>query len=368
VTARASVALLVVGGAGALAAALAAAGDASNAASQAWPAFVLVAGLLLIGAVAAREGVFAAAGTFAARVPGGTIPLLVVLLLLDAVITAVLNLDTAVVFMTPVLLQAARRRGIPDAPFLYGAVFMANSASILLPGSNLTNLIVLRHEHVTGSTFATRLAPSWVVAVAVTIAFVVIAFRRELGGDSEGEPDRVVLRPRAGAAGIVAAVVLVLALPNPALPVLGVGVAAVLLARLPVGLGVAALNPALLLGVLGIAVALGTLARNVAWFSNLVTDAGRWETAGIAAGAAVLVNNLPAAMMLSAHIPAHPRALLLGLDLGPNLAVTGSLSAVLWLQVARANGARPSIVRYTLLGLVLVPVSLTLTLLTAANL
>jgi len=59
--------------------------------------------------------------------------------------------------------------------------------------------------------------------------------------------------------------------------------------------------------------------------------------------------------------------LLLGLDLGPNLAVTGSLSAVLWLQIARSSGARPSVVRYTLLGLVLVPVSLTLALLASAR-
>jgi arsenical pump membrane protein len=368
VSTRASAALLVLGGAGAIAAALAEPGDAANAASQAWPAFVLVAGLLLIGAVAAREGVFAAAGTLAARVPGGTIPLLVVLLLLEAVVTAVLNLDTAVVFMTPVLLQAARRRGIPDGPFLYGAVFMANSASILLPGSNLTNLIVLRHEQITGSTFAARLAPSWCVAVAVTVAFVLVAFRRELRGRESGEPDHVALRPRAGAAAIVVAAVLVLVLANPALPVLGVGILAVLVSRLPAGRGLEALNPALLLGVLGVAVALGTLARHVAWFASLVDDAGRWETAGIAAAAALLVNNLPAAVVLSAHIPAHPRALLLGLDLGPNLAVTGSLSAVLWLQVARASGARPSIVRYTLLGLVLVPVSLALTLLTPAPL
>jgi arsenical pump membrane protein len=76
------------------------------------------------------------------------------------------------------------------------------------------------------------------------------------------------------------------------------------------------------------------------------------------------VNNLPAAVILSAQPPAHPRALLLGLDLGPNLAVTGALSAVLWLQVARTEGARPSVLRYSLLGLVLVPVSLGLALLT----
>jgi len=81
----------------------------------------------------------------------------------------------------------------------------------------------------------------------------------------------------------------------------------------------------------------------------------------------VLVNNLPAASVLSAQLPAHPRALLLGLDLGPNLAVSGSLSAVLWLQVARASGATPSIVRYSLLGLALVPLSLTLALLAATR-
>jgi arsenical pump membrane protein len=145
--------------------------------------------------------------------------------------------------------------------------------------------------------------------------------------------------------------------------VLAVGLVAVPLSRLPLGRAWAAANPLLLLGVLGAAVALGALARNVHWLSTLLAHRGRWETAAIAAGASLLVNNLPAAVMLSAHLPAHPRALLLGLDLGPNLAVTGALSAVLWLQVARAEGARPSIARFTLLGLVLVPVSLALTLL-----
>jgi arsenical pump membrane protein len=355
--------LLVLGGVAAVAAAIASPANASGAASQAWPAFALVAGLLLVGATAAREGVFAEAGALASRAPGGTAVLLVVLLLIQAVVTAVLNLDTAVVFMTPVLLNAARQRGVPDGPFLYGAVFMANAGSILLPGSNLTNLIVLRHEHVTGSTFAARLAPSWAVAVAVTIAFVLVAFRHELSGRSRAEPDLTVFRPRVGTAGIVVAIVLVLVLANPALPVLALGVVVVVLARLPFERALDAANPALLLGVLGVAVALGALARSVGWLSSLVDHAGRWETAGIAAGASLLVNNLPAAVMLSAHVPAHPRALLLGLDLGPNLAVTGALSAVLWLQVARGEGARPSIVRYTLLGLVLVPVSLALTLL-----
>jgi arsenical pump membrane protein len=317
---------------------------------QAWPAFALVAGLLLVGATAAREGLFAEAGTLVARAPGGPFALLAGLLLVEAVVTAVLNLDTAVVFMTPVLLHAARARGLRDDPFLYGAIFMANAASLLLPGSNLTNLIVLAHARVTGSEFAARLWPAWVVSVAITIAFVALVLQR---GDraEQTPPEAAPFRPRLGTAAVAASAVLVLVLPRPELAVLALGIAVALVART----SLRAVNAPLLLGVLALAVVLGALARAVD-LGALAT--GRWATAWIAVGAAALVNNLPAAVLLSAHTPAHPRALLLGLDLGPNLVVTGSLSAIFWLQVARANGARPSIRRYSKLGAVLVPVTL----------
>lgn len=114
-----------------------------QAAEQTWPAFVLIAGLLLIGAVAASDGLFAALGTRLARLPGGGVALLVYLLVLIAVVTVVLNLDTSVVFLTPIVLHAARSRRLDERAFLYGSVFMTNSASLLLPGSNLTNLLVL---------------------------------------------------------------------------------------------------------------------------------------------------------------------------------------------------------------------------------
>lgn len=336
---------------------------AHEAFSQAWPAFALVAGLLLVGATAAREGLFAEAGALAARVPGGGTALLASLLVVTAAVTAVLNLDTAVVFMTPVLIHAARHRGLGEAPFLYGAVFMANSASLLLPGSNLTNLIVLAHDPVSGSTFAARLWPAWVVAVAITIVFVALVFRRALRTAGARTEERPPFAPRAGTLAVAVSAVLVLVLSRPALPVLAVGLAAAFAGRLPMRSMVRAANPILLGGVLAVAVLLGTVARAVHSLGHLTEHTGRWATAWLGAGAAVLVNNLPAATLLSAHAPAHPRALLLGLDLGPNLAVTGSLSAMLWLQVARAEGARPSIVRYSVLGLALVPVSLTLALL-----
>src|ERR671935_2310634 len=133
-------------------------------AAQSWPPFVLVAGLLLIGAVAAADGLFEALGARLARTRLGARGLLVALLALVALVTAVLNLDTAVVFLTPVLVHAARRRRLDERPFLYGSVFMANAASLLLPGSNLTNLLVLRAVPQSGGSFAAKMLPAWITA------------------------------------------------------------------------------------------------------------------------------------------------------------------------------------------------------------
>src|SRR5207247_6963816 len=136
-----------------------------------------VAGLLLIGAVAAADGLFEAAGARLARTRLGARGLLLALLGLVAVVTAVLNLDTAVVFLTPVVVHAARQRALDERPFLYGSVFMANAGSLLLPGSNLTNLLVLRSDPQPGAAFAMRMLPAWIVACAITAVLLSVAFR-----------------------------------------------------------------------------------------------------------------------------------------------------------------------------------------------
>ena len=107
-----------------------------------------------------------------------------------------------------------------------------------------------------------------------------------------------------------------------------------------------------------LAVALGTLGRHWDGPHSLLGSLGRWPTAGLGALTSVLVNNLPAAVLLTPEPPHHARALLIGLNLGPNLAVTGSLSALLWLRVARSLGARPSIRTSRCSGLAVVPVSM----------
>jgi arsenical pump membrane protein len=325
--------------------------DTLTAAEQTWPPFVLVAGLLLIGAVAAADGLFEAVGARLARAPLQPRGLLVALLGLVAVVTAVLNLDTSVVFLTPVLVHAARRRGLDERPFLYGSVFMANAASLLLPGSNLTNLLVESREPTSGAAFAAAMLPAWLAACALTALFLVVVYRLQEGTSDDDELPP--LRLGLGVAATVSAATLVLVLANAALPVVVIGLVASVLRRLRPRIDARVLA---LLFVL--TVALGTFARAWNGPARLLESSGPWTTAVIAAISSVLVNNLPAATLFSAQAPPHPHALLLGLDLGPNLAVTGSLSAFLWLQAARTVNADTSIRTYSWLGAVLVPITL----------
>ena len=136
--------LLAAGGAGGAVASLIIAPPAAGAAAdQTWSPFVLVTGLVLIGLVAEGDGVFRAVGGQLARMSGNGVVRFLGAALLIALVTATLNLDTSVVFVTPVLLATARQSGSGERPLLYGSILLANASSLFLPGSNLTNLIVL---------------------------------------------------------------------------------------------------------------------------------------------------------------------------------------------------------------------------------
>jgi arsenical pump membrane protein len=334
-----------------------------DAVQQAWPPFVLVSGLLLVGLAAHSDGLFTHAGRLLERLPGSPGALLIASMMLVAAVTAVLNLDTAVVFLTPVLVLAARHRGIDEEPFLFSAVFMANASSLYLPGSNLTNLLVLARDPVSGGTFAARMLAPAAVATLATAAGLLLLFHRKLAGPrSSRRPVAVAGSSAVGLAGVLAAALLTLALRNPALPVLAVGLLAagtqLARRRLACGEVMRAVGPLVLIGLFALSVALGTLARSWGGPAQLLGSAGRWGTAAIGAVAAVAINNLPAAVLLSARPPSHPRALLLGLNLGPNLAVAGSLSAYLWLKAARQLGRRPSLVAFTRRGALLAPLAI----------
>ena len=354
-------------GAVALVAALAASPQATRAATtQVWPPFVLVTGLLLVGLVADGDGLFAWAGrVLADRAPGGR-SLLVGGCLTVAAVTAVLNLDTAVVFLTPVLVHAARRTGTGDGPLVVACILVANASSLLLPGANLTNLLVLGHLHLTGGQFLARTALPWALVVTVTVLVIAVADRHPTGRTEPGTDVGPPVVVGAGALAVAATTVAVLVLRTPALPVVVIGVAAAGFRfagrRVTRGDVNRVLGVPVLIALFGVAVALGTLGRTWSGPATLLARLDAPATTVVAALTSVLVNNLPAASLLAARTPPHPFALLVGLDVGPNLFVTGSLAWVLWWRTARASGVQPPTRRAVVLGLVSAPLAMALAL------
>ena len=364
----------VIGGAAALALDTDA---ARSAAAQVWPAFVLVAGLLLVGLVADRDGLFAAAGRRLAGAASNGAVFFVGCATTIAVVTALLNLDTSVVFLTPVLIHASRVRGRGGTALLVACILVSNAGSLLLPGSNLTNLIVLGHLHLSGGRFFAHMLGPWAVSVFITAGVIALADRRNLGrGRSDpspltdpppsrtDDPSPVPVPPviGIGAAAVVAVTVLVVVVRSPALPVAAVGVAAVAVRmaghRIRLGQIRTVVGLPVLIGLFGIATALGTLGRSWSGPATLLSHLDPAGTAALAAVASVLVNNLPAASLLAARVPPHPYALLVGLDVGPNLFVTGSLAWILWWRTVRSSGSAPPVRRAVVTGLVTVPLAM----------
>ncbi|HWE68168.1 MAG TPA: SLC13 family permease [Acidimicrobiales bacterium] len=335
---------------------------AHHAAAQTWTPFVLVSGLLLIGLVAEDDGLFRAAGHRLARLGRHGLVFYLGAAVLITLVTATLNLDTSVVFLTPVLISAAHQRGGGERPLLYGCLLLSNASSLFLPGSNLTNLIVLGHQPRSGEAFLALMWPAALVACVVTACCVGIWGRRDLVSVATLPPPAERPRLGLGLAAVSVATVLVVVLSSPALPVLAVGLVAgttrVWQHRVGSQRALDTLGVPVLVGLFGLTVALGALGR--AWDGpvHLLSHADGVATALLAAAATVLINNLPAAALLAARAPHHASDLLVGLNLGPNLGVTGSLAWFLWLRVARTSGAKPSIAQASRLGLVVVPLSL----------
>jgi arsenical pump membrane protein len=352
---------------------------AGQAAAQDWSPFVLVAGLLLIGLVADGDGLFRFAGQRLGRAARSGTVLFIGAAAIVTVVTVTLNLDTAVAFLTPVLVYTARSRDdgaepsaggpVAGAALLYGCLMLANAGSLLLPGSNLTNLIVLGHLHLTGGQFVARMWLAWLAAVLATAAVVGVGERRSLRAGTRpaadgAAGDRPVLG--VGLAAVVLATGLVVGLRSPAIAVAVVGLVAVGIRlaqrRVTVASARQVLGLPVLTGLFGVAVALGVVGRAWSGPATLLAHLDSWAAAALAAVATVVVNNLPAASLLAARAPAHPFGILVGLNLGPNLSVTGSLAWLLWLRAARGAGAEPSLRRASRLGLIAVPLSMALAL------
>jgi arsenical pump membrane protein len=335
-----------------------------SALDQTWEPFVLILGLIFIGHTAALDGLFEAIGARLANLPGGGVTLFVSMMMLVAVVTATLNLDTSVVFLTPILLNAARKRGVDERAFLYGAIFMANAASLLLLGSNLTNILVFTGRSVRGAEFTQTMIAAWMTSIVITTVVIVAWNWKRLTTDhSTTRESAPPIRLGVGLIAFCVATVLMLVLRNPALPVLVVGTIAecieiLVLRRVSVTSSAKVANLPLLSTLFAFALGVASLARVWHYPAHVMSVSGPWATGFIGAGSANVMNNLPAAALLSSRLPSHPYQLLLGLDLGPNLCVVGAMSSLLWLRISRQHDAAPSAWTFSRIGVIVTALTL----------
>ena len=340
------------------------------------PTVAFLAAVLVLAHLADAEGVFRYAGGVAARLSAGSpVRLLGTVFGVAAIVTAVLSLDATVVLLTPVVFATAAAVGVRPRPHVYACTHLANSASLLLPVSNLTNLLAFAASGLSFVAFAELMALPWIAVIAVEYAVFRLFFAADLGTPARPARARPVRAPR------WALTVLGLTLAGFAVveqlglqPAWAAAAGALLLAvprlrRSPREAGPLLLetNPPFLAFVLGLA--LVVLAVRQHGLDRVVSalaphDAGLGGllvAAGVAALLANVLNNLPATLVLLpavAHMPGLVLAVLVGVNVGPNLTYVGSLATLLWRQILHVRDAAPATGEFLRLGVLTVPACL----------
>jgi arsenical pump membrane protein len=278
------------------------------------PTIGFLAAVLLLGELCEREGLFAMAGQrMASASKGRPVALLGLVFGVGAAVTAVLSLDATVVLLTPVVFATAVGLRLRPKPHIYACTHLANSASLLLPVSNLTNLLAFRTSGLPFARFATMMTLPWLAAIGVEW----LVLRRFFASDLVGRGE-VVAEPKIGGAPRYAIVVL-------ALTLVGFGVASlvhvdpVVVAALgAVALAVPALHSwrarpadlgrALALPFLAFVAALGVVVRAVS-DAGLGPLVGRLVPAGTSLGSLLAVAVVAAVLAnLVNNLPGHPAA------------------------------------------------------------
>jgi arsenical pump membrane protein len=339
------------------------------------PTVGFLAALLLLADGSRRAGVFEAAGAaMALGARGRPRRLLAMVFLVAAATTAVLSLDATVVLLTPVVFATAARLRTSARPHVYACSHLANSASLLLPVSNLTNLLAFHQTDLSFIRFAALMAAPWLVALAVEWLALTRAFAPELAHE-RAVAAGVRARPRAprAALAVLAATLAGFALSSVVhvAPVWVAVAGALALAarqRPPARELIRAAEPAFLVFVLGLAVVVRAAGRHgldAAVDALLPAGSGLPALLGIAAVSAVLanlVNNLPAVLILVPITTVGGRgpllATLIGVNIGPNLTYVGSLATLLWRRVLVKHDHEPSLGEYLRLGALTVPAAL----------
>jgi arsenical pump membrane protein len=321
--------------------------------------------ILVLGEACRAEGLFDYLGNLLSRTARGSpYRLLAATFVIAATVTAALSLDATVVLLTPVVLVAARDARLRARPSVTATAHLANTASTLLPVSNLTNLLAFSATGMSFLGFAALMAPVWLSTVAVEYVALRWYFRRDLGqpgARSAGRRQPVPRTALALVAATLAGFVVAGSMHVDEVWAAAAGAAALVVMSLrakrlaPVDVW-RAINVTFALYVLCLGVVVTALAQvgAASLLRRFVPDsdglAALLAIAALGMVAANVLNNLPATLLLLPLVTplgtVAVLALLIGVNVGSNLTYVGSLANLLWRRALARDGMRPTMLDF----------------------
>ncbi len=346
--------------------------------------YLFLIGMMLLSELARDHGVFDWVSSSAVRHSHGSAARLFTLVYaIGTAVTVFMSNDATAVVLTPAILAAVKKARAQPLPHLFACALIANAASFVLPISNPANLVVFRQGMPPLSRWLLSFGVPSIASILVTYLVIRLLFRKALSGaiqtDVDGAPLRAEGKLVLGGLALVILTLLTassfdldLGLPT-CVAALAVTAAVSLKARTsPLKLAREISWPTLAL-VAGLFVlvdavesigALTWTGRALAWAETLPQAAGAMLAAFAVGVGNNLVNNLPLGLLAGSTLhTAHANglianAVLIGVDLGPNLSVTGSLATILWLLALRKENLNVSFLDFLKVGLVAMPAAL----------
>jgi arsenical pump membrane protein len=363
-------------------------GLVAGAVAKGMDVYLFLIGMMLLSELAKEHGVFDWLAAIAVRGAGGSCARLFALVYgVGTMVTIFMSNDATAVVLTPAILAAVRRARAEPLPYLFACALIANAASFVLPISNPANLVVFHTGMPPLGRWLLWFTIPSVLSIVATYGVARFVFRQRLRTAIEREVETHSLKNdgKLVLAGL-AVMVLVLLVASSLKKDLGLPACLAALAITAVVSIYTRSNPSklareiswgTLLLVAGLFVlvdameSIGALKVTQTWLTWVQTLAP--AAGALVAGFAVavgnnLVNNLPLGLIAGSTLrAAHARgliahAVLIGVDLGPNLSVTGSLATILWLLALRKEKLDVSFARFLQVGAIAMPVALLLSL------
>jgi arsenical pump membrane protein len=361
--------------------------DALSGVTKGTDVYLFLTGMMLLSELARYEGLFDWLAARAARMAKGSAARLFTLVfIVGTVVTVFLSNDAAAVVLTPAVAAAAKAaKADKPLPYLFICAFIANAASFVLPISNPANLVIY------GSHMPPLLQwlPRYALPSLLSILATYCVLRWTQRGDLRQEISTDIEVPKLSDAGkmaasgiVMTAIVLLVSSGfdiQLGLPTFLAGLGTAILVLTCAKGGVLDVVKNIPWGVLPLVAGLFVLVESLektgvtralsALLQQLVQQSATgaaWASGVVLAVGCNLVNNLPAGLVAGrvvemAHVPDHVRsAVLIGVDLGPNLSVTGSLATILWLTALRREGQSVSAWAFLKLGALVMPPALLL--------